>query len=264
MASPRRVGTREDAVVPCDAIAGTRGVRQHEQASHVRRPPPESLSGDTGREPGLDIVPTKCLLDRVQRSLHLDDEQGSRWSVPSEHVDRASLGVHGEAHLRLDLPTEPRQPERHVTNQGSVPLVEQPVDFPAAPSQGDDQFGVEGLRDRSKASKRHRIEPAALRARHRVLGEVGALGDVRLPPAEAMAECSKPAPSSDVIHSAIFANRALLERTWRLSPDYPALAGHATHRMRRIERPPGPSSVEELRGTRRVRQAVPQARFAVI
>ncbi|HUQ44632.1 MAG TPA: hypothetical protein VM451_09535 [Candidatus Limnocylindria bacterium] len=79
-------------------------------------------------------------------------------------------------------------------------LVGEPVQIAAAPSKLDRQLGVQLSGDPAELPEHHFLESAPLDPGHHVLREAAAIGQVLLPPPEAMAECAISVTGSNVVH----------------------------------------------------------------
>lgn len=201
------VGATEHHAMPCDVPSRRGQVRQHEEAVHRRRRlPAEAVGSNRGRQALLSIVTPKGLFERRQLGLDLDHQQRPAGSMPGEDVDRSSLPAHRKCHLRRRFPTEVGQQARHPTDDRGVALVHQSIDLAAAPSNHDNDLGVE--RPAVPPELLDVAHAPALGARDVVLRQAGRQCYVDLPPAEAMSQCAQNSTDPLVIHARMVTSAA--------------------------------------------------------
>ena len=121
--------------------------------------------------------------------------------MPRKQVDRPPLPVDRIRHFANDLPAVlVEQTGRGPSTR--VPLVEQPVQIPAAPPDEQHELRVERAGDRSHPPDGHVLEMTPLRPRDRVLAHARPRTKVLLAPREALAERANGPAGAKVVHRA--------------------------------------------------------------
>ena len=124
-------------------------VWQHQQPRNGRGLPAEPLPCDPGGQADLGIVSAEGFLDRVERRLHLDDQQESGPRMPGEHVDRSTFGVDRIGSLRSNSPSDRLQHLAHAGNECCMAFIGQTVQVAAAPAHVLRQLHLQDPEDQS-------------------------------------------------------------------------------------------------------------------
>ena len=208
-----------------DVTSRRRCLRQDQHSCDSSSDEPEPFAPDHGAESGLLIQLPESGLERRELRLHLDDEQGRGRRMGGKHVDRAALAIARVRHLDGHLPTEASEQRCRGTDEGGVPLVQEPVEQPSPPLQIDLDCAVERTDDAPKCAKWRPIETTLLERRDRPLGHPSYPREVPLPPSSATPQRPDRHTDAHVVHDAEDEEPLLRVRAPAVRESSPAVCG---------------------------------------
>jgi hypothetical protein len=178
-------------------------------------PAPTTSSGNLRREPDLPVERGEHLLEVWHNRLGLDHEQPSGRRVPGQQVDAPSLAADPERHFYCTPPAYPGEDLDQSLSDRRMDGIEQPVELFASPAHSDVQLSAQTHDDPLDRIQGGARNHAPLDPRDCRLRNMTSHRQVRLPPAQSLAERPNRPTEPLAIHRSKLARAAQPTLTYR-------------------------------------------------
>ncbi len=204
----KRVHGIERDPIRLDASSGSPRLADGEEPARPAGGRPAALGSDARCQPCLSIMSRNGRLEVRDDRLDLDDDEGPRWRVESQHVDGAALPGDRERNLDGHVPAERSETPGDELDERRVVGIEQSIERFTVPRQTN----IEARRKR----RHHPLDRCdgqavampELDQGDRRSADTGRIGEIRLPPPAPAAERPNLPPETYRIHASIVVNGA--------------------------------------------------------